>query len=80
MAAVLLFLTLVLHIAHFAELTLDDAEAEYKALLLRREHIDHLAVSSLLGILYCQMQRPDEAAPLLEQAPASDWVAHEFMG
>jgi Tfp pilus assembly protein PilF len=54
------------------------AEALYKALLLL--HPDRAEISSLLGILYCQTQRPEEAARLLERAPASDWVAHEFMG
>ena len=51
---------------------------QYKALLLL--HPDRAEISSLLGILYCQTQRPEEAARLLERAPAGDWVAHEFMG
>jgi hypothetical protein len=62
------------------KLTRAGAEVKYKALLLQRGSVDHSAASSLLGILYCQMQRPDEAASLLERAPAIDWVAHEFMG
>ncbi len=62
------------------DLKRDYAEAIYKELLLRQGPFDRAAASSLLGILYCQTQRPDEAAPLLERAPASDWVAHEFMG
>ena len=60
-------------------LTLVIAEAQYKT-ILRDGPNDRAAASSLLGILYCQTQRPDEAAPLLEGAPASDWVAHEYMG
>ena len=70
---------IALHIAPYTPLTLDAAEAQYKVLLQRHGHVDN-AAASLLGILYCQTQRPDEAAPLLENAPARDWVAHEFMG
>ncbi len=62
------------------DVTCDDAEAQYQALLSSDVRIDRADVSSLLGILYCQIQRPDEAARLLERASVSDWVAHEFMG
>jgi hypothetical protein len=70
---------LVVRIAPYTPLTLYRAEAQYKVLLQRHGHVDN-AAASLLGILYCQTQRPDEAAPLLENAPARDWVAHEYMG
>ena len=69
-----------MRIACITKLTRAGAEAQYKALLLQQGSVDRSAASSLLGILYCQLQRPDEAAALLERAPAIDWVAHEYMG
>jgi hypothetical protein len=62
------------------EVTPVSAEAQYKALIQAGDPTIRNSASSLLGILYCQMQRPELAATLLEAAPLSDWVAHEYMG